>query len=509
MNRYPIGIQSFEKIKTNGLLYIDKTQIIYNLVSSFGYFFLSRPRRFGKSLLLSTVKELFEGNKSLFEGLWIYDKWNWEQTHPVIHISFSNIGVSTMGLVPAIYNALKENALRLGITLSAETYDQQFKELIIKAAAGGNVVILIDEYDRPITDYLDNLEKVEEHRAIFKSLYSILKDADAYIRLLILTGVSKFSKASIFSDLNNIRDITMAPDFVNLVGITQNELEVNFAAEISEMQQTRPDILADIKRWYNGYSWDGENRIYNPFSILNFMADRKFKNYWFQTGTPTWLVNHMRDQMEYKLEDLHYSENDLSYFNTTAIESVPLLFQTGYLTLKGYDESTETYELGYPNKEVEDSLSDALLNAYRNVNPGNSSSSLTTLLTKGLKSNNIPQIIKAIDTAVSTVPYPLWNSDKESIFNIILYLSFNRAGAKVQSEQNSAQGRSDLTVYTPKYIYVFVLKINGSAQAALDQIFEKGYLRPFQTDPRKKIAIGVNFSSEKRAVDAYVIKEVE
>ncbi len=510
MNKYPIGLQDFEKIRTGDYLYIDKTHLIHKLIDSGSYYFLSRPRRFGKSLLLSTIKEIFNGNKEIFEGLWIYDKWNWEQKHPVIHISFSNIGVNTMGLTAAIFNALNKNAERLGIILTTETYDQQFLELIEKASVNGKVVILIDEYDRPITDYMEDLEKAEEHRAVFKSLYSVLKDADAYIRFLIITGVSKFSKVSIFSDLNNLNDITIHPAYATLTGITQKELELNFAEEITEIQQQLPNLLSELKLWYNGYAWHQDaDRVYNPFSILKYMDRRDFRNYWFQTGTPTWLVKHMRDHMEYKLEDLHYFENDLGNFNVEAIESVPLLFQTGYLTLKGYDELTETYELGYPNKEVEDSLNDALLNAYRNVNPGSSSAFLTNELNKALRENDIPQIIKAIDTSISTVPYPLWNSDKESIFNIILYLSFNRMGIYVRSEENSAQGRSDLTVQTPNYIYVFELKLNGSAQAALDQIFEKGYLRPFQTDKRKKIAVGINFASEKRAVDSYLVKEID
>lgn len=370
MNKYPIGIQDFEKIRTDGFLYIDKTQLIHQLIDTGNYYFLSRPRRFGKSLMLSTMAAIFNGRKDLFEGLWIHDHWNWEQKHPVIHLRFSQIAYQLLGLEEAINRELDRIATGLQLVLGSDNIILKFRELIEKASAKGKVVILIDEYDKPIVDYLDDLAKVEENRAVFKSFYSVLKDADAHIRLLLITGVSRFSKVSIFSDLNNLRDITMAPDSGTLIGITQQELEHSFAAEIREMKEKDPGILEKIRQWYNGYTWNGTDRVYNPFSLLNFMTDRMFKNYWFHTGSPTWLVKLMREKYEFKLDGVRISENSLSNFNVEHIASVPVLFQTGYLTIKTYDQEFGLYELGYPNKEVESSLLDNLLSAYRDVYPG-------------------------------------------------------------------------------------------------------------------------------------------
>lgn len=506
MNKYPIGIQDFEEIIGGGYLYIDKTQIIHKLIDSGKYYFLSRPRRFGKSLMLSTISAIFSGKKELFEGLWIHDQWNWEQKHPVIRISFSDIGISTLGLAAAIYNTLSINASRLGITLTAVTYDQQFRELIEKASVNGKVVILIDEYDKPITDNLDDLEKVEENRSVFKSFYSILKDADPYIRLLFITGVSRFPKVSIFSDLNNLRDITMAPAFGTLIGITQPELERDFFAEIEEMKISDPDILEKIRQWYNGYSWNGTDKVYNPLSVLNFMTDRVFKNYWFHTGTPAWLVKLMRDRHEFQLEGIRISENTLGNFNMEHIASVPVLFQTGYLTVKGYDPEFDLYELGYPNKEVESSLLDNLLSAYRDIYPGDSAA-LTKDLVIAFRNNDIAGVMSQLNAMISSIPYDHWRANHESIFHIIVHLTFKVVGLNMRSEVHSAKGRCDILVLTDQYIYALELKLNGTAEVALAQIIEKGYLRPYQADPRKKIAIGVNFSSENREVAGYLLKE--
>ncbi len=509
MNKYPIGIQDFGKIRTDGFLYIDKTFLIHKLIDSGSYYFLSRPRRFGKSLLLSTIKEIFEGNKQLFEGLWIHDQWNWEQRNPVIHLKFSHIAYQELGLKEAINRELDRIAEGFAIQLHDDNIILKFRELIEKVAVNGKVVILIDEYDKPITDYLDVLEKAEENREIFKSFYSVLKDADPYIRLLLLTGVSRFSKVSIFSDLNNLRDITMSPDYAMLAGITQKELENNFSAEITEMQKADPGILEMIRIWYNGYSWNGTDKVYNPFSLLNFMADRLFKNYWFQTGTPTWLVKLMRKNLEFKLDNLSLSDNALSNFNIEHISSAPLLFQTGYLTVKSYDPKKRAYQLGYPNMEVEESLTDSLLSAYREIYPGSDSMVVTDQLSSALEDNDVPQMIKSLNDLISTIPYDHWLAESESIFHIIVHLTFKRLGFDVRSEVHSARGRCDVLVFTHTSIFALELKLNGTADAALAQIFDKGYLDPFLSDKRKKCAIGVNFSSEKRAVDGYLVKELE
>ncbi|SEV89902.1 PD-(D/E)XK nuclease superfamily protein [Chitinophaga sp. YR573] len=509
MRKYPIGLQDFGKIRKDGFLYIDKTQLIYDLIESGNYYFLSRPRRFGKSLLLSTIKEIFSGNKELFEGLWIHDQWNWEQIHPVIHLRLSKLDYQQLGLYEALNVEMGVIARELGIELEASHLKGRFEELIRKAALKGRVVILIDEYDKPITDYLEDLERVEENRSVFKSFYSVLKDADEYIRLLLITGVSRFPKVSIFSDLNNLNDITIHRKYATIAGITQQELESNFVKEIAEIKQRQPDLLSKLKLWYNGYAWHEEvERVYNPFSILKYMDGRDFRNYWFQTGTPTWLVNLMKHNREFDLENVFIGENSLSNFNVEHVAIVPVLFQTGYLTIKNYHSKKRLYELGFPNREVEESLTDALLSAYRNIFPGNDSMVVTDDLSEALTNNDISQMIKTLDALVSTIPYDHWKVESESIFHIIVHLAFKRLGLDVRSEVHSATGRCDVLVFTDQYIYALELKLNGSAQAALDQIIEKGYLRSYQSDARKKIAIGINFSSEKRSVEEFLIKEM-
>jgi hypothetical protein len=508
MNKYPIGIQDFDKIREGGYLYVDKTQLIHKLIDSGSYYFLSRPRRFGKSLMLSTISAIFNGRKELFEGLWIHDQWNWEQKHPVIHLKLSSINYQKLGLYDALNKELDVLSDDLGVILQETDLKDKFRELIEKSSANGKVVILIDEYDKPIVDYLDDLEKVEEHRAIFKSFYSVLKDADPYIRLLLMTGVSRFTKVSIFSDLNNLNDITIHRSYATLTGITQQELEFNFSDEIAELQQQQPDFPAKLKLWYNGYSWHPDmERVYNPFSILRFMDARDFENYWFLTGTPTWLVKHMRNHKEYTLENLWTSGNALSNFNVAHISSIPVLFQTGYLTIKAYDADAGLYELGYPNKEVESSLLDNLLSAYRDVYPGDSAA-LTKDLVIAFRNNDIASIMSQLNAMISSIPFDHWKAESESIFHIIAHLTFKVVGLNVQSEVHSAKGRCDILVLTSQYIYALELKLNGTAEAALSQIIEKGYLDPYQADTRKKIAIGVNFSSETRAVEGYLVKEV-
>lgn len=507
MNRYPIGLQEFGKIRSEGYLYIDKTQLVHRLIESGEYYFLSRPRRFGKSLLLSTIKEIFSGNKKLFEGLWIYDQWNWEQKHPVIHLTLSKIDYQKLGLYDALNAEMASLAKELGLELEAPYLKGRFEELIRKAAANGKVVILIDEYDKPITDYLDNIEKVEENRSVFKSFYSVLKDSDQYIRFLFLTGVSRFSKVSIFSDLNNLYDLTLDPHFATLLGITQQELESDFKEEIAAFQEKQPDVLHQLKEWYNGYSWDGISKVYNPFSLLSFMRSKRIQNFWYQTGTPTWLVNLMKKNREFEIENVRIGENALGSFYVEHLVSNPVLFQTGYLTIKHYDEESRIYELGFPNKEVEESLTDALLSAYRNIFPGSDSMAVKYDLAKALKDNDIPQMIKSLDAIISTIPYDHWKAESESIFHIILHLSFKRLGLDIRSEVHSATGRCDVLVLTEKFIYAIELKLNVTAQNALDQILEKGYLRPYQADSRKKIAIGINFSSEKRSVEEFLVKD--
>ncbi len=333
MRKYPIGIQDFRKIREDNFFYVDKTRLIHSLIESGSYYFLSRPRRFGKSLLLSTIKEIFSGSKELFKGLWIEDNRDWEKKHPVIHFKFSQIPYQQIGLEGAIHNELDNIASDFKISLTKENIKEKFTELIRKLAIDERVVILIDEYDKPIIDYLDDIPKAEENRSVFKGFYSVLKDADEYIRLLIVTGVSRFSKVSIFSDLNNLEDISISETMNDLTGITQVELETNFEQELKALAAkegiTEIETLDEVKRWYNGYSWGGINTLYNPFSLLSLMKQLRFDNFWFHTGTPTFLVKTLKKRGEFLFDDIRVSSNSLGNFDINNPVSAPLLFQTG------------------------------------------------------------------------------------------------------------------------------------------------------------------------------------
>ncbi|MVT12074.1 ATP-binding protein [Chitinophaga tropicalis] len=509
--KYPIGLQSFREIREGGFVYIDKTEKIHQMVDSGKYYFLSRPRRFGKSLLLDTISELFSGSKELFKGLWIYDKWNWDAKNPVIRISFSNIGTGTIGLQNAIKGALHENAQRLQVELTTTAYDQLFKELITKAAQKNKVAILIDEYDKPLIDYLDNIPRAEENRIILKNLYSILKDADKDIRLLILTGVSRFSKVSIFSDLNNLEDITLSKHFNNIAGITQHELETNFSEELETLPGVlcieKLQLLENIKDWYNGYSWAGKETVYNPFSLLSFMKEEAFRNFWFATGSPSFLVNLLKKKKEYNFENVRESDISLGSFQIENPVSAPLLFQTGYLTIKSYDPESQLYTLDYPNREVKVSLLDNLLSAYREIFPA-TSISVTADLRTAFEHGDTNRIINELNAVIGSIPYEHWKADTESIFHIITHLTFKKIGVDVFTEVHSSKGRADIIVKTRSYIYALELKLDISASEALSQIFEKGYLQPYMADERKKLAIGIEFSSEQRNIADYRVKEL-
>ncbi|HTN37533.1 MAG TPA: AAA family ATPase [Arachidicoccus sp.] len=367
LRKYPIGLQSFTEIRKGGYVYIDKTEIIHLLVETGKYYFLSRPRRFGKSLLVDTIEQLFNGSEELFEGLWIHDKWNWTKTHPVIHFDFAELPYKEVGLSEAINRGITRNAERIGVEISGDNIKDSFRELIEKAALKGRVVILVDEYDKPIIDFLDDPDVLETNRSIMKSFYSILKASDKYIRLLLITGVSQFSRVSIFSDLNNLRDITLVSQYGGIAGITQVELEKNFAQEISALQKDRPDILSQIKDWYNGYTWNMQTWVYNPFSLLNFMAEPVFRNYWFATGTPTFLLSQLKKRSQYDVEGIRMGSLALSTFDVDNPNAGALLFQTGYLTIKNISPDGQVFELGYPNREVKASLLDGLLSTYREI----------------------------------------------------------------------------------------------------------------------------------------------
>lgn len=501
--KYPIGIQDFRELRTGGYVYIDKTAYIHRLITTGKYYFLSRPRRFGKSLLVTTLKYLYQGQKELFSGLWIESQHDWK-VHPVLHFSFSSIGHKTLGLAPAFEAKIEDLANTHGIKLEKTVFDQKFAELIRKLAIKeGKVVLLIDEYDKPLVDYIDNLEQADRNRDVLKSFFSVLKDSDPFLQLLLITGVSKFSKVSLFSDLNNLDDLTLAPDFTSLVGYSEEELSQYFDSEIKhlahEMNITAESLRSDIRKWYNGYSWGEPKSIYNPFSILRFFRHKSFGNFWWETGTPTFLIKLLKKEFQFQLEQLEIGTDLLESYTLENLDWQSLLFQTGYLTIKKYDPDYRLYTLGYPNLEVKDAMYRHLLGAFRETHKSESQA-LFAQIKRSLESGNIEGLIQQINILFSTIPHQIFLQKQEAFFHAVLHLSFSGVGLLTQSEVSTAKGRVDTIVHTKTRIYVMEFKLDGSATSALEQIREKGYGNPYLEQEKEIVAIGINFSSKEKAV---------
>jgi hypothetical protein len=513
----PISVQTFENIRTGNYIYVDKTEQLFPIVSKhYGAYFLSRPRRFGKSLTVSTINELFSGNRELFKGLWIEDKWDWSKTYPVIHISFDATGYRGMGLENAIKFELKQIADQNNIIFTTDDLQQQFKELIEKLSeTKGRVVILIDEYDKPIIDYLEKLEmpQAKINQGILKSFYSALKSSEKYLRMVFITGVSKFSKVSIFSDLNHLNDLTIDDTYGTLVGYTQSELEFYFEdyiqLVITKLKISREELLNNMREWYNGYSWDGENKVYNPFGILNFFDKKAFRYFWFSTGAPTFLIKLMRKSAEYDFEDHKINGILLEKYDLDNLELVPLLFQTGYLTIKEIDFMTDDMVLSYPNKEVKQSLYQFLIEDIAPSLDSTSSGVTVKNLQNAFKNNDLAQVKDIINTLFSDLPYNLHEIDKrksERFFHGLIHLLFKYLGIFIESEVRTYKGRADSIVQTDTHVYIFEFKADKTAEEALDQLIKNGYANKYKTSGKEIINIAVNFNSKEREIDGWIEK---
>jgi hypothetical protein len=503
--KYPVGLQDFDKIRSQNYVYVDKTKYVWQLAEDGGYYFLSRPRRFGKSLFVTTMDYLFKGRKELFEGLYIADKWDWSKTNPVIKIAFSSIGHKELGLYEAIKQSLEAMAQQYDVVLKASHNAGKFKELIEKLSIKlGKVVVLIDEYDKPIIDYLgEDTAMAIENRNVLKSFYSILKDADPFLKLVFITGVSKFSKVSIFSDLNNLKDISIDTNFESICGINQEELSQQFAEELSIHDPIH------IKKWYNGYSWGGKDKVYNPFSLLNFFSgDGQFRNYWFASGTPTFLANLSKKYQQYDFEQLKIDATQLDAYDIEQLQLIPLMFQTGYLTIKAYDAEDGLYTLGYPNDEVRKSYLGFLANAYT-ASPVDSVTVLATEIRNALRIVDLKKVESIFNTIFKSIPYQIWQNENEHYYHALIHLTFRLLGIYVECEVQSADGRLDALVRLEKQVYCFEFKLDGTAKAALEQIKEKGYLQPYFHQGKTCIGVGINFSSETKKVESLIWEEIE
>jgi hypothetical protein len=503
IQKYPIGLQDFSEVIGRECVYVDKTKLVYDVVTRYKYNFLSRPRRFGKSLFLSTIHYLYQGKKELFKGLYIEDKWNFEE-YPVIKISFSNIYYN----VGLLENSLIQELLRIANTYEIKLNPREeiktlFRDLIIglNQQFQRKVVILIDEYDKPLIDFLDkeNIHKAIENRAILKTFYSVLKDADPYLQLVFITGVSKFSQVSIFSDLNNLFDLTIQKDFNEICGLTQVELEKYFPEELKVYNKE------DIKNWYNGYRWNADGTtLYNPFSILNFFAGHgEFRNYWYSTGTPTFLLKKSREERFYQLEMLTFDFDELQSFDIEKLQTIPILFQTGYLTIKEKDDISGNVVLDFRNKEVRLSYYRGLADQYIQSSCYSSSTILSQLI-KSIKNENQEDFKNALNLAFAQIPYDLWQKENEHFYHAIVHLLFSLLGLHIQSEVHTKNGRADILIFYEAKIFCLEFKLDKSAEEAIQQIKSRGYLEQYQSSEKQLQLIGVNFSSSEKKVDKVI-----
>ena len=511
---YPIGIQTFSEIRRKNYLYIDKTEYVYRMTHfDSKYVFLSRPRRFGKSLLTSTLHSYFEGCKELFEGLAI-DKLEAEWTrYPVLHFDMSMAKhVDKERLEQMLSVQLYRYEEVYGKVSEEVTLNDRFSGLISRVCqqTGRQVVVLIDEYDAPLLDVVHEENNLPVLRDVMRNFYSPLKACDPYLRFVFLTGITKFSQLSIFSELNNIKNISMDGPYAAVCGISEEEMLTQMDNDVDilamRMEVSREEVLAKLKDNYDGYHFHprGEG-MFNPFSVLNAFSNMELGSYWFQTGTPTFLVE-MLQKTEYDLRTLLDGiEAPASVFSEYRVDSnnpIPLIYQSGYLTIKGFDERFRNYLLEFPNDEVRYGFVDFLVPFYTGVKNDDQGFYIGKFINE-LESGDYDSFLTRLQAFFAHFSYEL-NAKTERHYQVVFYLVFKLMGQFTEAEVKSARGRADAVVKTPKFIYVFEFKLNGTAEEALKQIDEKGYLIPYQADGREVIKLGVEFSAEERNISRWL-----
>ena len=523
--KLPIGIQNFESLRKDGYLYIDKTEQVYRLVSEGRYYFLSRPRRFGKSLLISTIKALFQGKRELFKGLAIDQKEDWDwAVHPVLHLDLNtNKYDKAEVLEQKLEKSIIDWETAYDCSLPGYPLGMRFENVIKSACekTGQRVVILVDEYDKPMLQAIGNKDLQDEYRGTLKGFYGALKSMDGCIKFAMLTGVTKFGKVSVFSDLNNLRDISLDYDFHSICGITEQELLSYFPTQIDALAErsklTREECIEKLRRMYDGYHFDEDSPgMYNPFSVLNTFQTRKFGSYWFETGTPTYLVELLRRHY-YDLEDMATSEVTSDVLNSIDAEStnpIPVIYQSGYLTIKGYDKEFQMYRLGFPNQEVEEGFIKYLAPFYLDNREERSVFDIRSF-TSDVREGKPEQFLSRLKSLFASAPYDSVKGDKENHFQNMMWVVFKMMGFYSHTEYHTSDGRIDLLVETPQYRYIMEFKLDGTAEEALQQIKDKNYQLQFFGDSlaasngwggAKTYIIGVNFSKETRTIDKWIIE---
>ena len=507
--RLPIGIQTFREVRGEGYYYVDKTAHVQRMTDGGKHYFLSRPRRFGKSLLLDTIKELFEGSEELFRGLAIHDQWDWGRPHPVLRLDFGGGDFEQPGWLSEDLTLQLEAIERsAGIAVGSGSAPARFRRLIaeLRERSGLRVAVLVDEYDKPILDALGTPEVARANRSFLRGLYSVIKSCDAHIEFTLLTGVSKFAKVSIFSGLNNLMDITLDPQYSAICGYTERDLDEVFAPELPGLDR------GEVRRWYNGYSWLGEEKVYNPFDILLLFRQRKFKAHWFETGSPKFLIDTLlrRGVPTPDLEGMVGTEALLSAFDIDEMSVEALLFQTGYLTITGEDAENglAQYRLGYPNREVRQSLNERLLvallpDAARRL-------AQKTSLRRLLADNDFAGLEALLRAVFAGVPHQ-WHTrnnirDYEGYYASVVYSYFASQGLDLVAEESASGGRADMVVRSESGVYVFEFKsVERASGRALAQIKDRGYADKYRHLGRPVHLIGVEFSREDRNIAAFEV----
>ena len=520
--KYPVGIQDFEKLRTNKCVYVDKTDLVHKLAQK-DYIFLSRPRRFGKSLLTSTLKYYFQGRKDLFEGLAIEQlEKEWKQ-YPVLHFDLSTLKNAEINLISSKLGGLLYDYEQVyGRNSINITPGDRLTYLIknVHQQTGQKVVVIIDEYDAPMLDVLHETEKLTEVRRMMQEFYAPLKACDADLRFVFITGITKFSQLSIFSVINNLTNISMHPQFSAICGITEEELHTVFKEDIAmlakEYECTLEEMQQKLKERYDGYHFSENSAdIYNPFSVLKAFDQKFIKDYWFESGTPTYLIRQIKHFQTdlLSLDNMEAAAADFDRPTETMNNALPLLYQSGYITIKKYDKLWEKYTLGFPNNEVRVGLTENLLPDYAYADDYKNSSFIRQFC-EAVYYEQLDKALTAMRAYLAGIPYPeggkaiLEDMEKsEYYYETIFYLMFSFMNRYIQTQVKTCRGRADMVMQTPKAIYVFELKINKSAEEALKQIDEKGYMIPYIADDRRLVKCGISFSTASRTIEDWRLSE--
>lgn len=507
MKKLPIGISTFSEIIEEGYTYIDKTPFVFKMASEGKYYFLSRPRRFGKSLFLDTLAEAFSANKELFKGLDLYDKWDWSIKYPVLKISLGGGVIKGANDLDIMLDFLFNQAAKFfDVTLTYPGVREKFAQLIqlLHEKKGQKVVILIDEYDKPILDNVTRPDIASDIRESLKNIYSVIKDYDRHVKFCFLTGVSKFSKVSLFSGLNNLNDITLNPQYSHICGYTEEELEKNFKNRLAGVDRQK------LKEWYNGYNFLG-TKVYNPYDLLLFFDTGQYNNYWFETGTPEFLIKLLiaKKMNISDLKNLSAGDELIGSFDLDSIEPETLLFQTGYLTIKSFRQSGtfRSYDLTYPNLEVRSSLTNSILTGL--VKSSADKAKNQNLLFNALEDGQIEDIKSIFQAFFSSIPHDWYRKNQlagyEGYYASIFYCYFVALGLDVIAEDTTNKGQIDLVVKLDKRVYIFEFKVIELTDKgpALKQIINRGYHEKYMAQDYEIYAVGVEFNSKERNISTF------